>query len=444
MPRVLLCTHPYNRNPAWYIPVGALYVESALRKSNIDVDFLDIDGLRLKKEEVLEHIQSGDYDIIGISALTTLFNYSKWLSEQVKKIKPSIKIVLGGILASSNYEYVLKNTFVDVCVLGDGEVTAVELVKTIRGGGNLGKVEDIAFKDTNGNVVTTGQRTPLKSFDDYPIHYGLINMRKYIRPGTIISSRGCTNNCNFCYSAVPGLRSRNAESVYEDIKLLVKDYKINYFTFLDSYLMASENFIITLCGLMKKLNIRWDCYGRIDRAKPSILKMMKESGCIRINYGIESFDQNILNLMNKRITVGKIRDGLENTFSAGLKEVCASFIVGYFGQTKESLLETINEARKWKLYANGFYFTPFPGTVDYQKAFSGGYLKDEDSYIRNHLGRGDEFDSIADKMYINFSSMSDSELLNGYKLFQQVLYRDNGIFGKIKTVARNLRDKLKS
>lgn len=443
MPRVLLCTLPYNRNPAWYIPVGALYVESAFRKSNIDVDFLDIDGLRLRKEDVLERIQSGDYDIIGISALTTLFNYAKWLSEEIKKVKSGVKIVLGGILASSNYEYVLKNTFIDVCVLGDGEITAVELVKAIRGGDDLSGVQGIALKDANGKVVTTGQRAPLKSFDEYPIHYGLINLRRYIRPGTIISSRGCTNNCNFCYSTVVGIRSRSVQSVYDDIKLLVKDYKINYFTFLDSYLMASESFVITLCGLMKKLNIRWDCYGRLDRAKPLILKTMKEAGCIRINYGIESFDQQILNSMNKRITVEKIREGLENTFSAGLKEVCASFIVGYFGQTKESLLETINEARKWKLYANGFYFTPFPGTVDYKKALSEGYLKDEDSYIRNHLGRGDEFDSISDKMHINFSSMNDADLLSGYKLFQQALYRDNGLFGKIKTAARNLRDKLK-
>ena len=76
MPRVLLCTLPYNRNPAWYIPVGALYVESAFRKNDIEVDFLDIDGLRLRKEDVLEHVRSGDYDIIGISALTTLFNYA--------------------------------------------------------------------------------------------------------------------------------------------------------------------------------------------------------------------------------------------------------------------------------------------------------------------------------------------------------------------------------
>lgn len=443
MPRILLCTLPYNRNPAWYLPVGILHVESAMRKNDIAVDFLDIDGLRLKKEQVLNYIQSGDYDIIGLSALTTLFNYSKWLSEQVKKNKPNMKVILGGILASSHYAYVLKNTLIDVCVIGDGEITAVELVKTMRVCGDLAKVNGIAFKDMNGNIVLTGQRKPLKSFDGFPIHYELINMQRYVRPGTIISGRGCTNNCNFCYSAVPGIRSTRPECVYEDIKMLVEKYKINYFTFLDSYLMASDNFVVTLCGLIKKLNIRWDCYGRLDRAKRDTLKIMKESGCIRINYGIESFDQNILNLMNKRITVDKIREGLDNTFAVGLKEVCASFIVGYFGQTRESLMDTISEAHRWKLYAGGFYFTPFPGTVDYQRAIAGGYLKDEDSYIRNHLGRGDEFDSISNKMYINFSSMSDIELLDGYKLFQRILYRDNGVLGKIKAIARNFNDRLK-
>lgn len=438
MPRVLLCTLPYNRNPAWYIPIGLLYVESALTKNDVAVDFLDIDGLRLRKEEVLSHIYSGDYDIIGISALSTLFNYALWFSKEVKRIKPDIKIVLGGVLASSNYEYVLKNTLIDVCVLGDGEITAVELVKALRDGSDLAKVDGIAFNGANGMVVVTNQRKPLKSFDGFSLHYELINMRKYIRPGTIISGRGCTNNCNFCYSAVPGIRSSTAEYVYENIKTLVKRYKINYFTFLDSYLMVSDTFIISLCNLIKKLKIRWDCYGRLDRAKTSTLKAMKESGCIRINYGIESFDQNILNSMNKRITVDKIREGLENTFTAGLKEVCASFIIGYFGQTKESLIDTINEARKWKLYSAGFYFTPFPGTVDYKKAIGLGYLKDENAYIKNHLGRGDEFDSISDKMYINFSSMSDIELLEGYKLFQRKLYRGYGLFGRMKRIAREL------
>lgn len=444
MARVLLCTLPFNRQPAWYIPVGILYVESALRKNGIEVDFLDIDGLRLKKEEVLSHVRSGDYDIVGVSALTTLFNYAGWISAEVKKIKPQAKVILGGILASSNYEYVLKNTAIDVCVLGDGEETSVELVKAIRDGKGLAGVKGIAFNGDDGNIVVTASRQPLKFLDGYPINYGLIDMRRYVRPGTIISARGCTNNCNFCYSAVAGIRGRSAEYVFNEVKNLAVNYRVRHFTFLDSYLMASENFVTALCGMIKNLKVKWDCYGRLDRAKPSILRMMKESGCIRVNYGIESFDQTILNAMNKRITVDKIKEGLENTFSVGFKEVCASFIVGYFGQDRDSLMSTIKEAKKWKLVAGGFYFTPFPGTVDYKKALAGGFIKDEDIYIRTHLGRGDEFDSISNRLYANFSSMSEEDLEEGYALLQRMSGAGGSILKRVSGLPGRLMGKLNS
>lgn len=444
MPRVLLCLLPYNRNPAWYLPLGALYIERALKEKNISVDLLDIDGLRLTKKEVIRHIQKDDYDIIGMSGLTTLFNYAKWLSGEIKKEKPEAKILLGGVLASSNYAYVLKNTDIDVCVLGDGEETVCELVNTIRGRLDLCQVKGIAFKNHDEQVVFTGKRQMLKNLDRYSItDYKSIKPSRYVRPGTLLASRGCASNCNFCYSATPGVRVRTPRSIYDEMKGLKENYKVNFFTFLDSYFMTNDAFVDDLSGRIKKLDVRWDCYGRLDKVKKDMLKKMKDSGCIRVSYGIESFDQRVLDLMNKNITVDKIKEGLDSTFSVGIKEICGSFIIGYFEQTIESAFINMREAEKWKLLAKCFYFTPFPGTVDYERAKTSGFISDEDDYIRNHIGRGDEFESISDKMYLNFSRMSNQELIDTHGLFNETFAFKQKIAGRVKSFIKKRLQVLK-
>src|SRR3989338_2372207 len=107
MKKILFCTVPFARNPAWYLPLGLLSVATNLRRHGFAADVLDIDGRRLTKKEVQIFFTNNHYDVVGISALTSLYNYTKWLTDVIKQTNPRTKIILGGNLASSHPRFIL-------------------------------------------------------------------------------------------------------------------------------------------------------------------------------------------------------------------------------------------------------------------------------------------------------------------------------------------------
>ena len=129
----------------------------------------------------------------------------------------------------------------------------------------------------------------------------------------VLSGRGCPFRCNFCYRMDEGFRARSPESIIEEIQILKKDYRISYIDFADELLMVSPERIVMLCEALIKANpgIKWFCNGRLNYAKPEILKIMKRAGCVFINYGIESMDDHMLKVMNKKLTTDQIIKGIE-------------------------------------------------------------------------------------------------------------------------------------
>jgi anaerobic magnesium-protoporphyrin IX monomethyl ester cyclase len=111
--------------------------------------------------------------------------------------------------------------------------------------------------------------------------------------------------CNFCYRMDPGFRLRSTSSIIEEIRMLQSNYGITYIEFVDELLMSSIVRTVEICESFIKENIKlkWNCNGRLNYAKKDVLRLMKEAGCVFINYGIESLDENALRAMNKALTV---------------------------------------------------------------------------------------------------------------------------------------------
>ena len=111
-------------------PYGLAYIATSLLSNAYDVEIFDIYANRWNRNEVLNKIKNLDCDVIGITAMSTQYSYVKWLSHELKK-QTKAKIVLGGLLATYSSEIVLKNTQVHVCVVGEGEITIVDLLKIL-------------------------------------------------------------------------------------------------------------------------------------------------------------------------------------------------------------------------------------------------------------------------------------------------------------------------
>ncbi len=209
-----------------------------------------------------------------------------------------------------------------------------------------------------------------------------------------------------CYRMDKGFRPRSNEKIINEIKLLKRMYGITYIAFSDELLMSSAERTVSLCEdfIRANLNIKWCCNGRLNFAEPEVLSLMKQAGCVFINYGIEAMDDAVLKNMNKVLTTEQIIKGIEATLDAGISPGF-NIIFGNIGDSKETLRKGVEFLLK---YDDGAQMrtirpvTPYPGSPLYYYAIEKGLLKDcEDFYENKHIN--------SDLLAVNFTELSDDD-----------------------------------
>lgn len=218
---------------------------------------------------------------------------------------------------------------------------------------------------------------------------------------------------------------RSVDAIIEEIKYLHKHFAINHFQFADELLMATRQRTEEICIALLKLpfKIKWDCNGRLNFAKPTILSLMKRAGCEYINFGIESLNQQLLNQMGKGLTLDQIHQGVEATLrekiSPGL-----NLIWGFPGDTVENLqaaVEFLKEYDPCDELRTIRPVTPYPGTPLYKRAIDSGLIEGpEDFYENKHVN--------SDLFTVNFMDIPTSRAHN-------MLYKAN------KELFKNYLDK---
>ncbi len=416
--RILLIQPPHTfdggSRAAEGIPLGRAYIGKVLLNEGYDVEVLDIWLNQFNKEQTIEKIKGLDYDIAGIGAFSTQYSYVKWLSETLKKHNDGL-IFLGGTLPTFSAELVLRNTEVDICIMGEGEETVRDLTGNIN---NLGNVAGIVFKEGD-KISKNPLRPPIKNLDeiDFPA-WELFDVEKYIilnrestgnrRAMPLISGRGCPYNCQFCSKTLfKGYRCRSVGNIIEEIKTLIDRYNINYIDFVDDLVVINKRRISELCDAIGPLNIEWSCQGRVNIVNVEILKRMKKAGCVGVGYGVESGSQKILNNMNKQITVQQSKEAVINTIKCGMTAY-VQMMYGYPGETKETLEETIHFFDDLPHTRPVFLSptTPVPGSPLYDECLKNGKIKDEVKYLESISGG---WLSNVEINTINLTSFSDAD-----------------------------------
>ena len=427
--KVLLVVYDNNSYISWF-PQGIAYIAATLEKEGHEVTIYNQDVYHYPEEHLTKYLDENYFDVVGAGSCGGYYQYRKILSisQAVNASKNRPFYILGGHLVSPEPEYFLRKTKADVIAIGEGEETVAELVSYLADSRNKSKkdIKGIAYLE-NGQFVQTERRELIKDIDNIPLpawhlfpidHYALLRLPRISnseRCMPVLSGRGCTFRCNFCYRMDKGFRPRSAESIINEIEILQERYNISYIAFSDELLMSSEKRTTEICEafIKAKLNIKWDCNGRLNYAKKDLLKLMKEAGCVFINYGIESMDEAALKRMNKNLTVKQITEGIENTLAVGISPGY-NIIFGNLGETKESLQKGVDFLLKYDDHAQFRTIrpvTPYPGCPLYYHAIEQGLLEGvEDFYERKHLN--------SDLMTVNFTDMSDDE-------FYEALYEAN-------------------
>jgi len=375
------------------IPLNLLYLSSYLESKNIPVKTLDGQVNDLSEQSLLGHIKQFNPNIVGISCATPLVYPAHRIAKIVKSISRQITVIMGGPHPTILPEETMVDENVDVVVRGEGEIALFELVQAIKSGVNLDSILGINYRD-NGNIVSTPNRPLNTDLDSLPIpSRHLIPIREYHpqvdiyyrSPWTImITSRGCPYNCIFCASRrISGhkYRARSPEKVIEEVDVLVNQYGIRNIGIADDNFIVNRKRTERICDILIKegynRKVDWSCAVRADGVDEPLLKKMRAAGCRCICVGIETGSQRLMNILNKRLKLERVEEGVKMMRKAGIK-VRGTFLLGVPTETEEETLRTINFAKKLNLdFAKFNIITPYPGTELYEMAKKRGLVGDD-------------------------------------------------------------------
>lgn len=388
--KVLLINPPYFNSKYKFIglvapPLGIAYIAAVLEENNVNVEIIDAAALEMSWEDLEIEIEKSNPDMVAITALTPTISNALETAEIAKRTCPEATVVMGGYHPTFNYQEILEKDYVDIVVIGEGEYTIRDLVKTLEEGGDLENVQGIAFDD-----VVTPPRPLIMDLDELPFparhllpmdYYKILNMK--LHTATIISGRGCPMQCSFCASAAlhgKKLRMRSAKNVVDEMEHLINDHEAGMIAFMDDTFTLKPSRVEEICDeiIRRKLDVYWGCTARADTLSDELLQKLSESGCITLFLGVESADQQQLDRVNKQLTIEKIRRAFQLARKNDIRTV-ASVVLGMPGDTKDSIQRTISFVRELNpSYAIFSLATPYPGTRFYQEAVQDNLIKVKD------------------------------------------------------------------
>jgi anaerobic magnesium-protoporphyrin IX monomethyl ester cyclase len=398
--------------------IGLSYIGAVLIKAGYNVTLLDIEGYKYSENEVLDRIKKINPDVICTGTIITGFNYVQRLCSEIKKLLPSVPIILGNSIATTIPKIAAQNLNVDYLVIGEGETTILELLKTLSNNDGVSKVKGICYKNGDEIILTESRELiqdidtiPLPAWHLFPLKEVYLKNRSYSLPlpiGNISSNRGCPYICTFCYHPFQNkkVRMHSPERVVEEIKILKKDYGIKGLAFVDDLFVINKKRVYLICDLMDKegIKIKWRASCRVNLIDEELLVRMKKSGCVQLGIGVESASQTILDNIKKNVTVENILKAFEICKRHNVS-ILSSYMIGNVGETRETVFETVNFRKKHDPGPGGFFFaTPYPDTELYNYAMENDLIKNELELIQSY---GEQSDSIK----INFTKMSDAELI---------------------------------
>ena len=317
--------------------------------------------------ETIEEIPfSTDAEVIAISSMGHAVIRTIDLARAFKEKGKTV--LLGGYMVSLMPEEAKK--YCDSVIIGDAEEVWQDVLKDIE----------------EGTLKPFYQRELSKLV--YPVpRYDLLLNKSIGDFLPVQAGRGCPNACSFC-SVYCLYKTKYYKRPIEDVLRDIKEVKrlgFKKFLLLDDNILADRAYLEELCHEIKKLDMRWLSQCSIEIGKDAtLLKLVAESGCVALSFGLESITQESLNSMNKAwAKVEEYSDLLRRIRQAGI-DVSTEMVVGADGDTIESILATAQFIEENKVVVPRFYIlTPIPGTVFYHEMKKQKRIYNEEIYSYN-------------------------------------------------------------
>jgi anaerobic magnesium-protoporphyrin IX monomethyl ester cyclase len=374
-----------NRTP--FPPLGTLYAASLMRENGYDVRLFDTNLLDNPHSiaAVIE-IQMPEYLIIyddGFNYLTkmclTTMREACFDMIAIGKKYGCKVLVCSSDSTDHASEYLEKGA--DFIILGEGELTLLELVGKLGRGENTADIAGIVSFQ-NGVIASNPKRPVLQNLDELPIPaWDLVDMNEYKliwrESGqkftlNIATTRGCPYKCNWCAKPIYGNRynSHSPEYIAAHLEFLRSSYGVRRFWMCDDIFGLKPNWVKNFNQELKnrKLEIRYYIQSRVDLLlKEDMIDLLAESGLEEVWVGAESASQKILDAMDKGTTVEQI---YQATHLLKQKDIRVAFFLqfGYLGENSDDILKTIGMVKELVPDNIGISVSyPLPGTKFYEK-----------------------------------------------------------------------------
>jgi len=368
-------------------PLGLLYVGDALKKAGYEVRLYHI-----CEDRIHDHVR----EIAGMKPIWVGFSVNTgWsmkaaleMSREIKKYG-DVPVVWGNAHPTFMPEQCLNEQAVDFVVMGEGEVTAVELTRTIENGGGYESVKGIGYRDHQGMIQINERRELIQDLDQYEMDWSLVDPERYVfsapqfgmkRTFQFITSRGCPHRCAFCYNQgfnYGKWRAHTEWYVVERVLRLKESLQLDGIRFWDDNFFTNKK---RAFSILEKVDLPYTCEVRVDYIDESFAKRLNETKCRMVLLGCESGSDRVLKIMNKGTSKQDNIRALHVLSWYRDITIHPSYLVGIPSETDKDYRETLEQFASMILTNPNFWFirlglyVPYPGCDLYRIAVENGFV----------------------------------------------------------------------
>jgi len=364
MPEGIALIYPFFRekNPVeeekLFPPLSVAYLASQMKERSLRVSVYD--GTFLTPDDVIRNVARDAPAIISMYLMITMCGNALVLVEALRKLLPGTLFIAGGPLATV-YPDRFAEVF-DVVFCGEGDLTVPRFCEDYCKSGcdpcdisrlDLKSYPGICLRIRESVFIVPAVHHPVEVIESLPLpDRSVFDHSRYqefwertsgCRMTSIMITRGCPYSCDFCSKPVWGTYYRKPalERIFTEIRDIL-GYGYNRLWIADDSFTLDTGYLRAFCRkkIMEGLTFTWTCLSRVDGLDEEIVGLMKDAGCMRVYLGLESGNDETLHLMGKRASVEEGIEAVRLFRQAGI-ETAGFFIVGYPGESEESIDETL-------------------------------------------------------------------------------------------------------
>ena len=411
-----------QKPPRSYQGLGLPYLAGVLEEAGFEVKICDkyplspdTDDEAILDARLAEEIAQMNPSLVGITIHTPTIVERTRLAKELRERLPHTLLIAGGHHPSAEPDHLLQNSDFDVCVINEGEETLLEIAQRVEEGEGcertdwLAKIRGVVYK-YEGEIIRTEPRLPVADLDSLPVQaLHLLGLEEYgphpllgIRSSCLLTYRGCPMSCVYCMNPQGSkVRKRSPFLVVDEIEQVVDRYDIRGFNVHDNLFGLDRHHAAAICDeiIRRQLDVQWECWTAGNWVDRELAEKMKVSGCVRVGFGAESGDDEVLSKARPGFTAAQHLEGIHNVRTAGIP-VVPFFIFGLPGESETSVRQTVEFAKQSgvdEVCLN--ILRPYPGTAVWNDPAAFGVRITQgpnfEAYIEmEHLSRAAMFECV--------------------------------------------------